>query len=193
MVKIIRSLFLGFIVPILITLGFIAQNKNDLAFHTAKLEPIKPELFQKGHHPDQKKYYSINHKFRYLLKLGEPKGKKVATLIWPQEPYTKLIVIVPYHNDQELKAKTYYHGRIKKCTFNCVPPEMSEEFIDTLLELFPDFKEKMDQLPKYIMDTTELPMGLKAYLMTKKYYLGGIAFTYLIGLIIFIRLLLLKK
>lgn len=156
-----------FSLPLLILISIILITFPELHFHVTPTQKITPEMVKSVMNLSFDQHYEIDHPLAFKVDIENQEGR-LATVLWPEEPYSTLLILVNYRDDA-LKKKTHFSGRLHRCLYQCLPDGMlvqMDEFHKLILGSFPAYKEKHARLPQSVLNVAETPLGFAHYLKT---------------------------
>lgn len=169
----------------LILFVIVGLTYSDLIFNFLGPVRITDEQASQVQTLSFSKNYQIKHAMRFSLSIESENGGEKATLLWPQEPFSRFLIFVP-NQDPELNSKKNFNGRLVKCIHNCATQNSildMDAFVAHIEKQFPNYKGKFTQLPSIILNTAIQPNGLKGYLNQTKDFWVIYAICLLIGII----------
>jgi len=183
-------MFLNFVkcfsLPLLILISVVLMTFPELRFHISKTKKITPETAQSIADLSFDQHYEIDQSMVFKVDIKNQDGR-VATVLWPEEPYSTLLVLINYH-DETLRKKTKFRGRLLRCPFQCLPNDMlvqMDEFHKLILESFPLYKNQRPHLPQSILNTTETPLDFAHYLKIHRWHYFVFAVSLILGILFF--------
>ena len=180
----------AFLLPILILVFVLFSQYGEIKFQTSDPVVITPEMAQSFRNLNFDQYYEIDKKMLFKIQVQSEDKATMATLLWPGEPFTRILVLASYSSD-ELDTQDVFRGRLVDCIYKCAPNGLGIEiqtFADLIAKKFPEFKHRNAPLPQAILNMADKPTGLAAYLKVHYLLTGlvGVAFT--VGLGFFVKL-----
>lgn len=161
-------------------------TKGDYHFHTSDVEQIDSDMLRSATHYSYYQYYEVHTPLQFRLDIESDKLSKRATLLWPKEPYTK-ILILSGRTDDGVNNETVFRGRLVNCLYKCIPsgmPIIMDDFEDLIKEAMPQYRDKEEtrKLPMLIFDSIDVPMGFNHYLGMKQYHFIALGVAFLFGI-----------
>lgn len=161
----IARLFRYLLIPFFALGGIISFTFNDLAFQLSDTRVLERTDMRNLADIHYNQHYRIDHPLLYKLPISNESDSKKATLLWPDEPFNKLAILVATQ-DESIDTQTQFAGRLVRCPGQCQAGEMiidMIQFADKIAQWFPEYADHYSELPSVLMDTTERPGGWSAY------------------------------
>lgn len=142
-------------------------------------------MLRSSTHYSYYQYYEVHAPLQFRLDIQSEQLGKRAVVVWPKEPYTK-ILILSTRTDDAINNETVFQGRLINCFYKCIAsgmPIVMDDFTDMITESLPQYqnKEENDKLPVLIFDTIDVPKGFWHYVEIKKYHFMALGATFLLG------------
>lgn len=159
-------------------------TKGDYHFNTAPVERIDSDMLRSSTHYSYFQYYEMHTPLQFRLDIANEDSKR-GTLLWPQEPYSKVLILTD-RTDDAINHETVFKGRLVNCLYKCLPsnmPIVMDDFVDMITTMMPQYKDKENSrlLPTLIFDTIDKPRGIKYYLKLKQYHFMAVGLAFLLG------------
>lgn len=183
-----QNLVKYFSLPLLILIAIFFTTFNELRFHTGGVVPLSPETAATFEKASFDQAYELDKDMRFKVEIENQSQDKKDTLLWPGEPYAGIFVLVPQQGD-DLNARTRFQGRLIRCVYQCAPGgrliEM-EDFTKLLVKKFNLDPKDAGNLPRAILDASQIPEGFFGYARIYKARLMILAGSLIMGLAFFI-------
>ena len=171
-------------------------TKDDFRFHLYDDAKITKKMSANIDELPKNVSYRLNTTMRFRFNIQSEDDDTKATLLWPAEPYSQILVFVPYQS-ADLNNPQKFSGRLMSCDESCQPLNIDlkmKNIINQLEEKFPTYKGKLTQLPSILLDTAQTPNGLAGYLQdTNKYWLAFIISLIFSGIYLLLEMILSRK
>lgn len=182
----LKAFFLPFM-ALAVVLSFAA---GELFYHVSPVAELAPDMIRSAKNFSFNRHYELDWKMRYLVEISNQDKNRQGTLLWPAEPYSTLLVMVPYRAEN-LRTQKRFVGRLNRCDLRC---EISgrlivmDEFHELIAAKFPEYAEQRALLPRMVLDTGASPAGLSGYLGKNRVMWGIVASAWVIGAVMFVRM-----
>lgn len=185
------GMFLNFIkcfsLPLLILISVVLMTFPELRFHVSKTKNLTPEMARSITNLPFDQHYEIDQSMTFKVDIKNRDGR-IATVLWPKDPYSMLLVLVNYR-DETLRKKTKFSGRLLRCPFQCLPNDLliqMDEFHKLILESFSAYQEQHLRLPQSVLNTAETPLGFTHYLKMHCWHYFVFAVSFILGVLFFV-------
>lgn len=185
LVRLLKYLFLPFLVFLIV----FAISYHEFVFHTSSLQEMTSEMALSSKNFSFDRYYKIDHPMQYKVEITNRDQTQYATLLWPEEPYSNFLILVPKH-DPTLDTQSVFTGRVSLCLYKCFPNDMlimMDDFTALILNKFPQYKKEYSKLPQYVFNTAVQPQGIRFYLKEYGVHYTIVIVATLLALILFVK------
>jgi hypothetical protein len=185
----LKNIFTAALLPLCLFLFTFVATYSDLRFHLAGPQTLTPEDMHTFRNFSYDQFYEFDRKMAYKVEIQNDEGR-VATALWPEEPYSKILVLVPYRSE-ELNSQTHFGGRLVRCLYKCLASDMvieMGEFEKLIVQNFPDYAKKLSKMPQVVLNTGDTPKGFSYYLALNSIYFIVLGLGLVAGIGIFIKL-----
>ena len=184
-----------FFFELIILLIILGLTYSDLLFHFEGAQKITSDEANHISKLNQSNNYEINQPMSFLINIESENGGEKVALLWPMEPFSQFLVLSD-KTPTQLFRQQKFQGKLVPCIHKCSTKNMMldmDAYVERIEKQFPQYKGKFNQLPSFILNTTEFPGGFSGYIQQTKDFWIIFALCVLIGGIILIMSFVLGK
>jgi hypothetical protein len=174
------------LLPFFALLALLGYTANELRFAISHETPLSEAMMKNVEDLSYTQFYRLETKLKYRVDIANQDKTMTATLLWPEEPFTRILVLAKNDGDS-LNTQRAFTGQLERCVYRCLPGGMfiqMDDFLQMIETKFPVYKDQPKLMPTMVLNTLVAPVGFVGYLKEFRWYYATIA-VLLVGAVVY--------